>query len=535
MSIAPVDPTQAGSNLKAFHEALEFIKSFNPAQYSAETVPNAEVQLDRLKALGREASISNRLTCEILDDIVGKFILNEVSQYATMEGLTIIANGLVLNQALLANWNPEKAFPVVLKEFEKADRSLKENYLLGRLLFLFTFNGILLADYLLDDCVNIVNQKLDKALDNVHSLASTVEINPMLRLSFIEVMKFAFNLVHHYPDRVLLLFRNEVIGKVSHVFMHIKPIAVENVDITRYIFNTLMCVPVESWFDNEKHQPIILTNILEFGKLVTDRSSPQFHNEHTISPCFTCLEMVVSHVWTSMPGSAESRKLKSIARKYLEPTEEDRQKAVGNTDSLASNLLHLTNVIGLQSCNRLVQEVYLVIFDRNQQRLTEDMGFGFASRFLGLTGLEPAVEETSLDQRPETQFDKTTSKTELKTATSSGSKPETLDSPGSSLQASNSPLSQSSQPQPQPKPQAQPTNPITGQYLSAELHDTRKQQAQREWDAMTDAEKEQEGERVLGLLDRLKKNGIIQVANPVEVMAAARGAGTDLTDKADTK
>lgn len=511
MSIAPVDPAQAGGNLKAFNDALEFIKSFDPAKLAPATVSNAEVQLDRLKALGREASISNRLTCGILDDIVDKFILNEVSQNATMEGLTIIANGLVLNQALLAKWNPKKAFPVVLKEFEKADRSLKENYLLGRLLFLFTFNGAPLSNALLDDCVNVVDQKMDKSLDNVHSLASTVDINPMLRLSFIELMKFSFNLVHHYPEQVLKTVQTKVIGKVSHVLMHIKPIAAENVDITRYIFNTLMCVPVESWFANPKQQPVILTNILEFGKQVTNRSSAQFHSEHTMSPCFTCLEMIVSYIWTTMPSSDQSKELKAIARKYLEPTEEDRQKAVGNTNSLASNLLHLANDISLQSCNRLVQEVYLVIFDRDQQKLTEVMGFGFASRFLGLTGLESAVEETSLGGKIEEQPDEI--EPETVTSTSSGTK--STDTPVPSLQNPNSPLSSSTQ--------SQAINPITGQYLSAELEDARKQQAQREWDAMTDAEKEQESERVLGLLERLKQNGIIQVANPVEVMAAARG------------
>ncbi|KAI8806291.1 guanine nucleotide exchange factor [Cladochytrium replicatum] len=56
----------------------------------------------------------------------------------------------------------------------------------------------------------------------------------------------------------------------------------------------------------------------------------------------------------------------------------------------------------------------------------------------------------------------------------------------------------------------QDVNPITGETGEAE----RQKAAQAEWEAMTDEEKEREGERLLVLFERLNRTGIIKVATP---------------------
>lgn len=515
------------SNERALKEVLEFVDKFDSTKADPADISNVEIQLHRLKALGRDAAISNTLTPEIADNIVNKFIVTNISKKATVEAFTIIANGLVLNTSLLGAWNPSAAFPIVLSEYAKDDLSLKESYLFGRLLFLFTFNGIELPDTLLTRCIEVIDLKMNQVLGNIHTLTSTVIVNPLIRLSFIELMKFIFNLVHHYPDQTLdPLQHTEVITRISHVFLHIKPRLPENVDITRYILHTLMCVPIDTWFGHADHRSLILENLFEYCHLVT--SSPEYQNEHTLSPCLTCLQKIVSYVWETLPDNSETQELKRICRQYLYPSEKDRELSLGKSDSLASNLTNLENDITLQTCNCLIQEIYLIIFDRNQQALTDVMGFGFASRFLVSTGfLDESTMASSLAAQQQQQQDQT----QGRIVEVEGKTPESLNnnkagSPAVSVPSSppaNSSTTLGSD-STAPSENLPPVNPVTGQYLHTESQDEKRRQAQREWDAMTEEEKEREGERMFTLFERLKKNGIIKVSNPLEMAAAGSNA-----------
>lgn len=502
------------SNLRVLKEVLSFIDRFDPNKYSPVDIGGIEVQLHRLKALGRDATMSSYLTPDIADSIVEKFILPNISERTTNEGLTIIANGLVLNTSLLVSWDPSKAFPLVLTEYSKPNHSIKETYLLGRLLFLFTYNGEPLSDSLLTKSIEIIDQKMDKVVDNVHALTSTVALNTMLRLAFIELLKFIFNLVHFYPDRAIEPMQDKVMGKISDVFLHIKEDSC-NVDITKYIFNVLLCVSVTSWFDNPQHQPLILSNILEYCQVVTNPTHLEFHNENTISPSLTCLNMALAYVWDTLPDSSpETQALKDIAIKYLYPTEKDRQLGVGKSDSLASRLVQLSSDISLGSLNRLCLEVYWVVCNRNQQTLTEVMGFGFAASFLANSFLSDSAK----DPTPPTF-------TDPKIKEGNGSSGSLVSDTTSVLSDSNAATSASTSANASNTSTNTTTpaiNPITGQYINAENQEEKRLKAQQEWDAMSEEEKEREGERMFTLFERLKQNGIIKVSNPVELAASAK-------------
>lgn len=494
----PPTPTSMLPSNQTASELLAFVAQFDPSTLQSSTLDiySIEVQLHKLKTLGREASISNQLTPEIANNLVSKFILPNISNRATHEALTIIANGLVLNNSLLSTFDPLPVFSLVLQEYAKPGLPLKENYLLGRLLFLFTFNGIDLSDTLLSSCIDAIHFKTSIILENVHALTSIVAVNPLVRLSFIELMKFVFNLIHHYPDRAIQPLQDRVMENLSYVFLSINTTTLLNVDISRYLFNTLMCVSVDSWFNNSDHMPLLLNNILDYCHLVTSPENVSIHNENTLSPAFTCLQLVVSHIWNSMESPDECKR---IVRSALLPTEKDRELALGNSDSLASHFVGLSTDITVQSCNRIVQEIYWVVFDRNQQALNEVMGFGFASGFLsansfldGTAGGSPS----SFLAEPRTRKNSTIS--------FGGAHDDDLFSnlPTSRRDSSSSDASMTK------------INPITGQYLHSEAQDERRQQAQREWDTMTEEEKEIEGERMFTLLDRLKDNGMIKPIVP---------------------
>lgn len=506
-STLPTPPSNATlvatnpSQSQTASELIAVVAHFDPKATDPIDIYGLEVQLRTLKSLGRDPDISKMITADVTNDLINKIILTKLSKRSTTEALTIIANGLVLNNSLLSTFDPLPVFEFVLHEYSKPGLPLKENYLLGRLLFLFTFNGTDLSNSLLSYCIEIIQFKTSIILENVHTLTSVVAINTLIRLSFIELMKFIFNLIHHYPDKVTEPLESKVMENLSHIFLSINTSNLLNVDITRYLFHTLMCVSAESWFKNPIHQPLLLKNILGYCHLVTSPNHTNLHTEETLSPAFTCLQQVSTHIWEKNTGPCE---LKTIATSALLPTEKDREIGLGNSDSLASYFVKLSTDITLQSCNRIVQEIYWTLFDRNQQALNDVMGFGFAAGFLS--------SNSFLD-------DFGTSPTSIFVDTPRTRNNSVVDENGTSAMLENLPgsrrgsvASDASLPTP-----GMAINPITGQYLHTENQDERRLQAQQEWEAMTEEEKEIESERMFTLFDRLKKNGVIKPSNPVPI------------------
>ena len=440
------------------------------------------------------------LTQQTTDALINNFILPQISQRTTIEALTIIANALVLNPALLSSFDPLPVFSLVLNNYAKSNLSPKENYLLGRLLFLFTFNGCHLSDSLLSSCIDTIDSKTSLVLENVHALTSVISLNPLIRLSFIELMKFVFNLIHHYPDRATAPLQEKVMTKLSYIFLAIRTSDVRNLDITRYLLNTLMCVSITSWFDNPVHMPLLLTNMLDYCHLVASPANTNLHNEQTLSPAFTCLQQMLSVIWDTLEDAELADQLKSIARHALYPTEKDRELALGNSDSMASSFMKLSTDITVQACNRIVQDVYWIAFDRCQHTLNEVMGFGFASSFLASTSFMDGGD--SLMEPPRTR----------KSSVVSCSGITNDDDLFSNLPSSrrNSAASDVSTPGPA-------INPITGQYLHIENKDDRRLQAVQEWEAMTEEEKEIESDRMFTLFERLKQNSVIKMSSPMEM------------------
>lgn len=466
-----------------------------------------EVQLRTLKALGRDPEVSSLITTDFAVDLIQKFILNNISKRVTHEALTFIANGLVLNSAFLAAFDPLPVFDLVLTEYAKPGLLLKENYLLGRLLFLFTFNGPDLSQKQLAACIDLVQFKTSVMLENVHALTSVVAINNLLRLSFIELMKFVFNLMHHYPDQVTEPLQQTAIPNLSCIFLSIDTSDLLNVDITRYLLHTLMCVSAESWFHVPFHQPLLLRNMINYCQLVTSPKNTHLHKEQTLSPALTCLQQVVTYIWET-----QLTDLKLIVRQGLYPTEADRQLALGNSDSLASNFLNLASDITVQSCNRIVQETYLVVFDRNQQQLTETMGFGFGCGLISAAGAGAFLDDTGASSPPSLLMD--TPRTRHNSVVDQNIFPNGPTAALFSDSRRGSTVSSDSSVQ---TPSAHPAvNPITGQYLDAVATNTgaattagaNEDQRRQEWAALSDHEKEAESERMFMLLDRLKHGSI---------------------------
>ncbi|KAG2222072.1 hypothetical protein INT45_007958 [Circinella minor] len=157
-------------------------------------------------------------------------------------------------------------------------------------------------------------------------------------------------------------------------------------------------------------------------------------------------------------------------KRHMLPSETDRNLPVNRGKSTSSQLIRLMTSTMLPQTRDAICECLFVLCNEDASQFTQEVGYGNAIGFLVNRGI--AVEPPQ----------------------------------GSEADDSNKQI-----------------NPITGQYVSAEetngpsLAD------------MTDEEKEREAERLFVLFERLKKNGVISVENPI-TQAKQSGKFEELDD-----
>ncbi|CEP10032.1 hypothetical protein [Parasitella parasitica] len=143
---------------------------------------------------------------------------------------------------------------------------------------------------------------------------------------------------------------------------------------------------------------------------------------------------------------------KHVTAKLMLPKEKDRLKPVHEGFGLSAYLIRLMTSTMMPQTRDAVCETLFVLCDKDANKFTQQLGYGNAIGFLVNKGI-------AMEAPPDSQHD------------------------------------------------AEQINPITGQFLS--------QEAMPKLEDMTDEEKEREAEKLFVLFERLKKNGIIQVENPI--------------------
>jgi hypothetical protein len=165
-----------------------------------------------------------------------------------------------------------------------------------------------------------------------------------------------------------------------------------------------------------------------------------------------------------------------IMHAKLLPTEADRSKALGQTESLPSLILRLTTNPMAPEMRNHVSHLLFELSDKDATKFVHNVGYGFASGFLFQNNV-PVPESAT----------------------------ETFQAAG----AENS---------------GRDINAVTGQFIDEEK--------EPEMPDMTDEEKEREAERLFVLFERLRRTGIVDVENPV---ATAMRNGQFDNDKIDGK
>ncbi|KAJ5384773.1 Guanine nucleotide exchange factor Ric8 [Penicillium concentricum] len=164
-------------------------------------------------------------------------------------------------------------------------------------------------------------------------------------------------------------------------------------------------------------------------------------------------------------------------RKYMQslllPEDTDRSLPIGQSETLSSRLLKLSTT-HFANLKVTISELMFVLSDKDAEKLTKNIGYGFAAGFLAARGIEmpQSASEASAKDDPESA-----------------------------------------------------RNPITGQRWAAEPQDS--------GPPMTMEEKEREAERLFVLFERAKANGLINVENPV-TQALHEGRFEELPDDTDS-
>ncbi|VVT45324.1 uncharacterized protein SAPINGB_P000712 [Magnusiomyces paraingens] len=436
-----------------FDSLLEFIitfpsyknKSFvKTLQQSPQSIKIIEVNLETLKRFGRSPDNSRLITENHVIALIN-FIEPRYSEKICIEGLSILANALVVNTTLLNSWDCTKIFNLTLRCYvpRAPSLSLSERYLFRRLGFLFTYRHNKLNEDQVALFFPLITRSMSELPRDV-SRFSDPEYMPLIKLNSIELLKVTFNVFHHYSDYTLhTLEKSGVMCQICKTLIITDTGSVENSDLTRYLFNCLMCsTSPPEWFNTEGEfedsedifenlvivpsaddykdlslhkvsSSSLLIRILEFAKLATN---PQYAkmllSDITLSPCLTCLQKVIQKVYS--PGSAETesqdtpkiQRLKNIAESYLLPSESEREYPLGSLDaphSLSNAFVRFSSDISLTTSTAIVQDIYWKLFYGREGLLVSKMGLGFASSFLSTTSTLFSGETKKADDIADTE------------------------------------------------------------------------------------------------------------------------------------
>lgn len=420
------------------------------------------------ESVSHAAAIETRLTCVQGISILSRYALDQpISANTSREALRCLANAFLLNE-------PSRQVFVDLGYGPKAADRLKndnqdDEFLLSRILFFLTYNtkidfDVLIAQHKLADSIN---QHIARHARNFSKSGLRKSVSsPIQDMAMVETLKLLFNITYYYPHQVAK-FTSSVEPVINIVLHHPLPNPPLQPPIT-YLLNALLNLDLKA---AEKKTPMgreaRSTPLFPYSdpesvvdKLVSIfdaaiRVQPEKELDQAAAPLCTLLRRMYELATPQM---------KSWMRWLLLPNPKDRDKPLGQGDTLSSRLLRLSCSPNLPTLRGNISSLLFELSDKDARKFVNNIGYGFASGFLMSQNIQ--IPATAME------------------AGSNGS--------GNDTEAGTD------------------VNPITGQRRSAEERDAPKHIE------MTDEEKEREAEKMFVLFERLNATGVVKVKNPVE-------------------
>jgi hypothetical protein len=421
-----------------------------------------------LKVFGRDPNNADPIFTKEGISTLAQHAFDSTSQSTSREALRCLANSLLLKEPPRQMLVDCGAAPKLAEKL-KSDSS-DDEFLISRILFLFTygtnvdFEKLIKENGLAESIYKQISRHVKRYTSSIRRLSPA---SPMDDMALNETAKLIFNITHFYPD-LTSSFSKSIPGLVQILSKS----KIRNPPLDpplSAIINALMILDLA---ENTGHK---------FGKdSLFPSMNPKGNSEHLIN----ILDAAISHYKSTdleqlaAPVITLIRKIYGIApegvKKYMEflllPTDAERNKPLGKSDTLSSRLLKLSTTATTPTLRTSISALMFELSGENSDKFVRNVGYGFAAGFL-------MSQNMPIPQSANEAFADTES--------------------GAAI------------------------NPVTGQRLDTEQVD--------EGPPMTEEEKEQEAERLFVLFERLKKTGVVDVVNPVE-QAMREGRFEELPD-----
>ncbi|KAK2745866.1 hypothetical protein FQN57_003479 [Myotisia sp. PD_48] len=414
--------------------------------------------LQKLRVHGRKPENADPIYSKEGLEILGKYGFDEPDAMVYREALRCLANALLLEQET-------RQLFVDLGHGQRAAEKLKEDnsddeFLSSRLLFYATYGSDLdfeklFQQYSLGESINNHIYRHSKQF----SKGKKKKLTPMDEMALSETLKLVFNITVYYPDLV-----ETFSPSIQHILKMLSRIEIPSPPLqapVNYLVNSLLNLDLEA--KKSKH-------------FNTNPLFPKFDQNCNVDKLINILDQAVA---MHKPEQLETlvvplltllRNIYSFApegpRKYMEwlllPEDDDRDKPIGQSNTLSSRLLRLSTSPVAPKLRDGISAMMFELSGSNAVDFVRNVGYGFAAGFL-------MTQNMSVPESAKEAF------------------------------STKGPNQLSSE-----------INPVTGQRFDAEPVDNGPE--------MTQEEKEREAERLFVLFDRLQATGVVNVQNPVRTM-----------------
>ncbi|KAF2193345.1 hypothetical protein K469DRAFT_712087 [Zopfia rhizophila CBS 207.26] len=420
--------------------------------------------LEELKVHGRVKENADPIFTEDGIRTLACYAFKSTNSQISQEALRCLANALLLEvktRQILVNTGYA---PNTAEKLKSEDRD--DEFLTSRILFLMTYDTdlnyeMLVNKHQLAESINLALARHSKRYSKSSRRLSQIHSHPMDQMALSETLKLMFNITHFYPD-----LSDHFSKSIPHIFKILVRSKIPSPPLQapiNYLVNALINLDLE---DKKGQQLKFLGMNAVFPKFDAKCNAEHLINildnaivaytekelDTTISPVLT----LIRRVYEIAPENV---------KKYMEwlllPTDEERSKPLGRSDTLSSSLLRLSTSAINTSLASSISAMMFELSGKDATKFVHNVGYGFASGFLVSNNIK--MPENALEAHA-----------------TSNSDPE----------------------------KAIPVNPITGQRLDME--------DLVEGEPMSQEEKEREAEKLFVLFERLKATGVVDVKNPVE-------------------
>ncbi|KAI9729589.1 MAG: hypothetical protein M1834_006785 [Cirrosporium novae-zelandiae] len=425
--------------------------------------PDRNALLEQVKVFSRSPDNADHQGIETLC----KHGFDGNSLITSREALRCLANAFLLDsntrQFFVDLGYPEKAAERLkvytmaqIPHGKRTNDNRDDEFLISRILFLMTYGTTLDFDNLIElhQLADSINNNIARHAKNWPRVCSRSQPPQMDEMALSESLKLLFNVTTHYPHRVESFSKSisctfKILGRIK-----IPPLPLQGT--VSYLINGVLNLDLE---DKKKFlgaNPVFpkFDQNCNVDKLVEilDKAVDAY-KEQELEQFAVPLVTLLRKVYEFSPDGP-----KKHMQELLLPTDEERERPLGESQSLSSKLLKLSTSPVAPSLREAISSIMFELSDKDADKFVKNIGFGFASGFLMNHNL-PIPSSASQAYSNETQDSEDT-----------------------------------------------PINPVTGQRVDREIPDDEP--------PMTEEEKEREAERLFVLFERLKATGVVDVKNP---------------------